>query len=161
MVASLTDLPVLGVPVEATSLNGLDALLSIVQMPGGVPGGHAGGRARPGPRTPGCWPRASWRSRDVALAKRLAAHHAAVDRACPETVEDGEPLPPGSTIGILGGRASSGRMLALAAARLGFDAAVLTPEADAPAARVAARSWDGGLHGRGGAGGAGPRRRTS
>ena len=50
------------------------------------------------------------------------------------------PLPPGSTIGILGG-GQLGRMLALAAARLGFDVAVLTPEADGPAARVAARSW--------------------
>ena len=39
MVAAHTNLPVLGVPVAATGLNGLDALLSIVQMPGGVPVG--------------------------------------------------------------------------------------------------------------------------
>ena len=39
MVASLTTLPVLGVPVESKALNGLDSLLSIVQMPGGVPVG--------------------------------------------------------------------------------------------------------------------------
>ncbi len=39
MVASLTILPVLGVPIPATTLNGLDSLLSIVQMPGGVPVG--------------------------------------------------------------------------------------------------------------------------
>ncbi len=45
------------------------------------------------------------------------------------------PLPPGSTIGILGG-GQLGRMLAQAAARLGFDAAILEPEKDAPAARV-------------------------
>ena len=37
MVASLTPLPVIGVPVTVNSLNGLDALLSIVQMPSGVP----------------------------------------------------------------------------------------------------------------------------
>ena len=37
MVASLTTLPVIGVPVNVTSLNGMDALLSIVQMPKGVP----------------------------------------------------------------------------------------------------------------------------
>ena len=37
MTASLTTLPVLGVPVESKALKGLDALLSIVQMPGGVP----------------------------------------------------------------------------------------------------------------------------
>jgi len=39
MVAAHTLLPVLGVPVAATGLNGLDALLSIVQMPGGIPVG--------------------------------------------------------------------------------------------------------------------------
>ena len=39
MVASLTVLPVLGVPVKSRSLSGLDSLLSIVQMPGGVPVG--------------------------------------------------------------------------------------------------------------------------
>lgn len=37
MVASLTRLPVLGVPVQSKALSGLDSLLSIVQMPGGVP----------------------------------------------------------------------------------------------------------------------------
>lgn len=37
MIASLTPLPVLGVPVQSRSLQGLDSLLSIVQMPGGVP----------------------------------------------------------------------------------------------------------------------------
>ncbi len=37
MVASLTSLPVIGVPVSSRALNGLDSLLSIVQMPGGVP----------------------------------------------------------------------------------------------------------------------------
>lgn len=39
MVASLTTLPVLGVPVKSRVLNGVDSLLSIVQMPGGVPVG--------------------------------------------------------------------------------------------------------------------------
>tara|TARA_Y100001978_G_scaffold198545_1_gene211163 strand:+ start:810 stop:1343 length:534 start_codon:yes stop_codon:yes gene_type:complete len=37
MVSALTPLPVLGVPVKSRALNGLDSLLSIVQMPGGVP----------------------------------------------------------------------------------------------------------------------------
>ena len=37
MVASMTQLPVIGVPVKLKALDGLDALLSIVQMPGGVP----------------------------------------------------------------------------------------------------------------------------
>lgn len=39
MLASLTPLPVLGVPVDSNMLHGLDSLLSIVQMPGGVPVG--------------------------------------------------------------------------------------------------------------------------
>ncbi|TKI57595.1 5-(carboxyamino)imidazole ribonucleotide mutase [Brevibacillus antibioticus] len=37
MVAAKTELPVIGVPVKSSNLNGLDSLLSIVQMPGGVP----------------------------------------------------------------------------------------------------------------------------
>jgi 5-(carboxyamino)imidazole ribonucleotide synthase len=48
-------------------------------------------------------------------------------------------LPPGSTIGILGG-GQLGRMLANAAAELGFDVAIYTPEADSPASRVAAHT---------------------
>ncbi|HVA51737.1 MAG TPA: 5-(carboxyamino)imidazole ribonucleotide mutase [Pirellulales bacterium] len=39
MVAAQTTLPVLGVPVQSQALNGLDSLLSIVQMPGGIPVG--------------------------------------------------------------------------------------------------------------------------
>ncbi len=37
MMASHTDIPVIGVPIESTSLNGIDSLLSIVQMPKGIP----------------------------------------------------------------------------------------------------------------------------
>jgi 5-(carboxyamino)imidazole ribonucleotide synthase len=49
-----------------------------------------------------------------------------------------QPLAPGSTLGILGG-GQLGRMLALAAARLGFDVVVLEREADSPAGRCAAK----------------------
>jgi 5-(carboxyamino)imidazole ribonucleotide mutase len=47
MVAAMTELPVLGVPVESKALKGVDSLLSIVQMPAGIPTatfaiGHAG-----------------------------------------------------------------------------------------------------------------------
>lgn len=46
VVSSLTDLPVIGVPIETKSLKGLDSLLSTVQMPGGVPvAGMAIGKA--------------------------------------------------------------------------------------------------------------------
>ena len=49
------------------------------------------------------------------------------------------PLPPGSRIGVLGG-GQLGRMLALAAARLGFDVTILEPQPDSPASRVADRT---------------------
>jgi len=51
-------------------------------------------------------------------------------------------VPVGGTIGILGG-GQLGRMLADAAARLGFDAIIYCPEEDTPAARTAARHWPG------------------
>ena len=44
MVASMTTLPVIGVPIESKSLKGLDSLLSIVQMPGGIPVLYNGNR---------------------------------------------------------------------------------------------------------------------
>ena len=62
MLASITLLPVLGVPVESRVLRGVDSLLSIVQMPRGVPVGTLaiGSSARP---TRGSWRRRSWRAR--------------------------------------------------------------------------------------------------
>ena len=52
------------------------------------------------------------------------------------------PLAPGEMIGILGG-GQLGRMLALAAARLGFDVVILEPEPESPAGRVAAHAIRG------------------
>ncbi len=51
-------------------------------------------------------------------------------------------LPPGSTIGVLGG-GQLGRMLAIAAAQLGFDVCIFTDEPDSPASRVAAKTFIG------------------
>ena len=76
MLAAHTVLPVLGVPVQSKALQGLDSLLSIVQMPAGVPVGHDGHRRRPAPRTPGCWRRPSCR-----LAARTPRAAAGVARA--------------------------------------------------------------------------------
>ncbi|MDR2496689.1 MAG: 5-(carboxyamino)imidazole ribonucleotide mutase [Tannerellaceae bacterium] len=42
VIASMTTLPVIGVPIDASSMNGVDALLSIVQMPPGIPVGTVG-----------------------------------------------------------------------------------------------------------------------
>lgn len=44
MVASMTNIPVIGVPIESKAMQGLDSLLSIVQMPGWHPGGDDGDR---------------------------------------------------------------------------------------------------------------------
>jgi 5-(carboxyamino)imidazole ribonucleotide mutase len=141
MVASMTILPVLGVPVQSKALNGLDSLLSIVQMPGGIPS-PPWRSARRAPRTPACWPPRSWRSRTPpwpsAWPPSGPNRPTASSKALKTDDRSRPPLPPGSTIGILGG-GQLGRMLALAAARLGFDVVILDPEENSPAGRVASR----------------------
>jgi 5-(carboxyamino)imidazole ribonucleotide mutase len=72
MAASMTCLPVLGVPVESAALKGMDSLLSIVQMPGGIPvATFAIGKA--GARNAGLYAVAILALADPALADRLAA----------------------------------------------------------------------------------------
>lgn len=76
MVAAQTTVPVLGVPVQSRALKGLDSLLSIVQMPGGVPvATFAIGEA--GARNAALFAVAMLAADDEALAERLAAHRAA------------------------------------------------------------------------------------
>jgi 5-(carboxyamino)imidazole ribonucleotide mutase len=75
MVASMTHLPVLGVPVETKALKGHDSLLSIVQMPAGVPVGTlAIGEA--GASNAGLLAAAILAVTDAALAERLKAFRA-------------------------------------------------------------------------------------
>jgi 5-(carboxyamino)imidazole ribonucleotide mutase len=72
MTASMTALPVLGVPIESKALKGMDSLLSIVQMPGGVPvGTFAIGEA--GAKNAALQAAAILALSDEALSKRLAA----------------------------------------------------------------------------------------
>jgi len=72
MTASMTTLPVLGVPVESKALKGLDSLLSIVQMPGGVPvATFAIGEA--GAKNAALHAAAILALTDAALARRLEA----------------------------------------------------------------------------------------
>ncbi len=72
MAASMTRLPVLGVPVESKALKGMDSLLSIVQMPGGIPVGTlAIGKA--GAINAGLLAAAILATADEALAGRLDA----------------------------------------------------------------------------------------
>jgi 5-(carboxyamino)imidazole ribonucleotide mutase len=72
MAASMTSLPVLGVPVETKSLKGMDSLLSIVQMPAGIPVGTlAIGKA--GAINAGLLAAANLATSDPELAARLDA----------------------------------------------------------------------------------------
>ncbi len=71
MVASLTSLPVLGVPVDATAMDGLDSLLSIVQMPGGIPVGTLA-IGKPGAKNAGLLAARILATSDTALAKKLS-----------------------------------------------------------------------------------------
>ena len=87
MAASMTDLPVLGVPVQSKALKGLDSLLSIVQMPGGVPVATlAIGEA--GAKNAGLLAGQILALSDDALAARLTAWRDAQTASVAETVED-------------------------------------------------------------------------
>ena len=70
MAAALTTLPVIGVPVKSAALNGLDSLLSIVQMPSGVP---VATMAIDGARNAGLYAISILALRDDKLAARLEA----------------------------------------------------------------------------------------
>ena len=89
MVAAMTALPVLGVPVKSSALSGLDSLLSIVQMPRGVPVGTlAIGEA--GAANAGILAASIVAVADPDLASRIAAWRMAQTESVPETVEDGQ-----------------------------------------------------------------------
>ncbi len=86
MAAAMTALPVLGVPVESKALSGMDSLLSIVQMPAGVPVGTlAIGKA--GAINAALLAAAILATNDAALAARLAAWRQAQTDAIGETPE--------------------------------------------------------------------------
>jgi 5-(carboxyamino)imidazole ribonucleotide mutase len=87
MTASMTELPVLGVPIESKTLKGLDSLLSINQMPAGVPVGTlAIGEA--GATNAGLLAAQILALGDKKLAARIAAFRAAQTEAIAEAVED-------------------------------------------------------------------------
>jgi 5-(carboxyamino)imidazole ribonucleotide mutase len=94
MTAAMTPLPVLGVPVESHSLKGMDSLLSIVQMPGGVPVGTlAIGRA--GAINAGLLAAGILALTDPALAKRLDAWRARQTAAVDESPVEAAKRPAG------------------------------------------------------------------
>jgi 5-(carboxyamino)imidazole ribonucleotide mutase len=88
MTAALTDLPVLGVPVESKALKGMDSLLSIVQMPAGIPTAtFAIGRA--GAVNAALFAVAMLANESADLAEKLAAFRAQQNAAVKSS-----PLPP-------------------------------------------------------------------
>ena len=143
MLAAKTLVPVLGVPVAATQLNGLDSLLSIVQMPKGVPVGTLA-IGKPGAANAALlaaeilattdaasmsgWPRGARRGRRKCsirnwiwscLGERLR------NRSSRRIIQLFEP---GGLIAILGG-GQLGRMTAMAARTMGYRVRVMDPEA--------------------------------
>ena len=87
MTASMTALPVLGVPVETRALKGLDSLLSIAQMPGGIPvATFAIGEA--GAKNAGLFAAALLALEDAGLARRLARWRARQTKSVAPTPED-------------------------------------------------------------------------
>jgi 5-(carboxyamino)imidazole ribonucleotide mutase len=87
MTASMTSLPVLGVPIESRALKGLDSLLSINQMPAGIPVGTlAIGEA--GATNAGLLAARILALSDADLAQRLADRATALEASVPETVAD-------------------------------------------------------------------------
>ena len=86
MTASMTELPVLGVPVESQALKGMDSLLSIVQMPAGIPVGTLA-IGKPGAINAALLAAAMLATTDEALAGRLAKWRASQTDAVPEQPE--------------------------------------------------------------------------
>ena len=76
MAAAMTHLPVLGVPVESKAMKGMDSLLSIVQMPGGIPVGTLA-IGKPGAKNAGLLAAAILATSDALLAERLKKWRAA------------------------------------------------------------------------------------
>jgi len=86
MAASMTELPVLGVPVESQALKGMDSLLSIVQMPAGIPVGTLA-IGKSGAINAALLAAAMLANEDEALAGRLADWRARQTEAVPEKPE--------------------------------------------------------------------------
>ena len=83
MAAAITALPVLGVPIESKSLKGMDSLLSIVQMPAGIPVGTLA-IGKPGAINAALLAAAMLATGDAALGERLATWRAQQTDAVPD-----------------------------------------------------------------------------
>ena len=86
MAASMTSLPVLGVPVESQALKGMDSLLSIVQMPAGVPVGTLA-IGKPGAINAALLAASILATSDSGLAERIERHRSEQTASVAETPE--------------------------------------------------------------------------
>ena len=86
MAASMTTVPVLGVPVETQSLKGMDSLLSIVQMPAGVPVGTLA-IGKPGAINAALFAASILATGDPSLAEKLEQHRAEQTASVADTPE--------------------------------------------------------------------------
>ena len=86
MAASMTSLPVLGVPVESAALKGMDSLLSIVQMPAGIPVGTLA-IGKPGAINAALFAAAILANQDERLAARLDEYRETQTQSVAETPE--------------------------------------------------------------------------
>ncbi|WBF52115.1 5-(carboxyamino)imidazole ribonucleotide mutase [Macrococcoides canis] len=77
MVASMTTLPVIGVPIESKALKGMDSLLSIVQMPGGIPVATTA-IGKPGAKNAGILAARMLSLKDSALVQKLDEYEASL-----------------------------------------------------------------------------------
>ena len=110
MTAAHTSLPVLGVPVQSKALSGQDSLLSIVQMPAGIPVGTLA-IGVPGAKNAALLAAAILATNDAALADRhdgarnnpLLSRKPCVTSDARPSLPEAAILPPGSVIGIVGG----------------------------------------------------------
>ena len=146
MVASKTLLPVIGVPVKSSHLSGLDSLLSIVQMPAGVPRNHGHQPCRCDQRSAhggGNFGRQPAR-RTERLRRRRQAMTEEVRKGADFVVKLATPLRPGAAIGMLGS-GQLGRMSGIAARRLGYRLVVHSPTESSPAGQIADVSVVGSL----------------
>ncbi len=138
MIAAKTILPVLGVPVTSRQLQGVDSLLSIVQMPRGVPvATFAIGEA--GASNAGLFAVALLAIEDVGLAKRLLQSFASSgSNGRGDGAAQIMSIMPGAMLGLLGG-GQLGRMFTMAAQSMGYRVTVLDPADESPSSSIAER----------------------
>ena len=143
MIAAKTILPVLGVPVTSRQLKGLDSLLSIVQMPKGIPvATFAIGES--GASNAALFAVALLAVEDTRLSTRLAGFRETQKAIVAEmTLPTMMSIRPGAMLGLLGG-GQLGRMFIMAAQSMGYRVTVLDP-ADKGTQRAA---WPTGICGR-------------